>query len=348
MVRYSIASRRRSEDSSLAVVGFVVLTIGVGVLVWFAFFRQCDAGAYAPSGSVSAVLSSEKVAPAEQRKPAQMPSSLSSSETQPPASAAPTSVDTTALTPAQADSVMATAPQRAAAFQAAVNADFGPGCGPLSVAAIASQPIANPEYAAMVSAEHGTLGAKAQKMMASSGPRLLAPDIDATASDAASASHALGTALDALSVFPKNVGMSAQEATKQEDMMRMPQTETWKMTKEQEDSKRAENSIRAALAAADPMRAAAITASMGPINPITLRSVLAAQRGTVAVRPESSRLGVGSHVAGPTLAVRMGLVAPAASPVVTGEGLTSSTQIHETVARFNRSIASEAAKCASI
>jgi hypothetical protein len=326
MVRNSGTTRRRSEDSGMAVAAFVILTIGVAILIWFVFFRKCDADPYVASGSVHSSIPSEKVTPPEQKMPAQMP-----------ASAAPASVDTSALTHTKTDSVMATAPQRAAAYQAAVNADFGPDSGPLSVAAIASRPTSNPDYAFLLSAEPGSLGDAARKMLATAGPASSAPETDDSSP---------GSVADALAVFPKNVGMSALQANKQEEMMKMPQTETWKMSKEQEDAKRSENSLRAALAAADPMRAAEITASMGPLNPITLRGALAAQRSAIAVRSESSRLGVSSHVAGPTLAVRMGIVAPAAMPVVTGEGLTNSTQIQETVARFNRNIASEAAKCA--
>ncbi len=330
MARGSREYRRRSEDGGIAFAMFAALAVGVGVLVWFVFIRKCDPQVYVASGSVSESGPTNKVEPTVQKKPADMPAS----------SASEMEVDTGALTPSQADSVMATVPQRAAAYQAAVNANFGEENGPGAVSAVASKSPASAEYAEMLSAEPGSLAAKSKKMLSAAGPRLSAP------SESDSDSQ-LGKAEDALGVFPKHVGMSALQATKQEEMMRMPQTETWKMSKEQEDDKRAENSLRAALAAADPMRAAAITASMGPLNPVTLRAVLASQQGTLAVRAESSRMGVSSYVAGPTLAVRMGLVPPAAMPVVTGEGLTSSTQIQETVARFNRNIASEAAKCAT-
>jgi hypothetical protein len=336
--RRSASDEENSEISGTGIAIFVVVLIGVCILIWYMFVRKCEAEPFAQSPSGRVALSAEPVRAPAATAPAALPASATSAR---PEEKAPAGPDTSVLTTASSDSIGATSPQRAVAFQSALNADFGPGSGTSGVNARLATAPSNETYAAMlqrVQSGAGLDGSVVSSLLSSAGPRG-SSEIQVDGAD-------LSKIDESFAIFPKNTGMTSLQSQKQEDMMKMPQTDSWLMNKSEEDQKRAENTVRAALAAADPMRAAALTANMTTTNPVTLRAVLASQRGTVSVRPTMSRSGVSSEVAGPSLPVRMGVVPPAEMPTVSGEGLSVSTQIQDTVARFHRTIAAEAASCA--
>ena len=347
----SVGSRSGKNENTIAIGVFIILAVACGVIVWLLLIRKCRSdndGVSASSGGLpagmptSATISSSGSTSASSLSSESSDSSSESSDSSSSESSSESShqlpqsqkamIDTQALTSAQSDSVGAMSPMRAVGFTRAMAAE-NEGGGPSMIADIGAD--RDEAYAKVVDG-----GSAAAFMTIPERPQsrtMAAPEeLSSAAPTEASATS--------LTLFAQR-GMSDEQYKNQEMGFRMPQTESWGMTSEQAKAQSRENATLLTLAAQDPRNAAKLTAKIASLSPVTLRGVLAASNASQSVIPEFSRTGVASHVAGASLMVRMGIVPPPAPPVVTGTGYSVSSTMQDTVARFNQSVAAQAAAC---